>query len=111
MIVFNRPVPREKLKLLIFDLDGTLVDSRLDLANSINAMLRNFGRAELTQALSFSCMVSHTRVNRVRATKSFSGSITLRNDIFYPLTRAEFNVPTTSHILAMTAWSATSRSC
>ncbi|HZR30203.1 MAG TPA: HAD-IA family hydrolase [Terriglobales bacterium] len=47
MIVLNRPVPREKLKLLIFDLDGTLVDSRLDLANSINAMLRNFGRAEL----------------------------------------------------------------
>ncbi len=47
MIKSNRPIPREKLKLLIFDLDGTLVDSRVDLANSINAMLRNFGRAEL----------------------------------------------------------------
>ncbi len=47
VIKFNRPIPREKLKLLIFDLDGTLVDSRLDLANSINAMLRNFDRPEL----------------------------------------------------------------
>jgi phosphoglycolate phosphatase len=33
--------------LLIFDLDGTLVDSRVDLANSINAMLRHYGRIEL----------------------------------------------------------------
>jgi phosphoglycolate phosphatase len=29
--------------LLIFDLDGTLVDSRLDLANSVNATLRHMG--------------------------------------------------------------------
>lgn len=35
------------MKLLIFDLDGTLIDSRVDLANSVNAMLRNFGRQEL----------------------------------------------------------------
>jgi len=34
------------LKLIIFDLDGTLVDSRLDLANSANEMLRTFGAAE-----------------------------------------------------------------
>ncbi len=33
--------------MVIFDLDGTLVDSRVDLANSINAMLRNGGHAEL----------------------------------------------------------------
>ena len=47
MIKFNRAVPTDKLKLLIFDLDGTLVDSRMDLANSINAMLRNYHRPEL----------------------------------------------------------------
>ena len=47
MIKFNRLIPTEQLKLLIFDLDGTLIDSRVDLANSVNAMLRNFGRPEL----------------------------------------------------------------
>ena len=33
--------------LLIFDLDGTLIDSSEDLAISVNAMLRNAGRPEL----------------------------------------------------------------
>ena len=42
-----RPIPVGSIKLLIFDLDGTLIDSRLDLAQSVNAMLRNFGRREL----------------------------------------------------------------
>jgi phosphoglycolate phosphatase len=43
----NREIPVRKLRLLIFDLDGTLVDSRQDLGNSVNAMLRHFGRHEL----------------------------------------------------------------
>jgi len=47
MIRFNRKFDPHRLKLLIFDLDGTLVDSRLDLVHSINAMLRRFGRPEL----------------------------------------------------------------
>ena len=47
MIRKNRPVPAQDLKLLIFDLDGTLVDSRIDLANSVNAMLRHYGKPEL----------------------------------------------------------------
>jgi phosphoglycolate phosphatase len=47
MIKTNRPIPAEKMKLLIFDLDGTLVDSRQDLSNSINAMLRHYGKSEL----------------------------------------------------------------
>ena len=47
MIKTNRPIPVERIRLLIFDLDGTLVDSRQDLCNSVNAMLRNYGRAEL----------------------------------------------------------------
>src|SRR5947208_6923266 len=43
----NREIPVRHLRLLIFDLDGTLVDSRQDLGNSVNAMLRHFGRHEL----------------------------------------------------------------
>ena len=35
------------IKLVIFDLDGTLIDSRLDLIRSVNAMLRHFKHAEL----------------------------------------------------------------
>ncbi len=37
-------------RLLVFDLDGTLVDSQLDLANSINATLNHFGKPELPLA-------------------------------------------------------------
>jgi phosphoglycolate phosphatase len=40
------PTPR----LLVFDLDGTLVDSQIDLANSVNSMLRHYGKPELTLA-------------------------------------------------------------
>ena len=47
MIYQNRAIPAKDLKLLIFDLDGTLVDSRIDLANSVNAMLRHYERPEL----------------------------------------------------------------
>lgn len=47
MIRKNRVIPAQELSLLIFDLDGTLVDSRLDLANSVNAMLRHYGKPEL----------------------------------------------------------------
>ena len=49
MIHTNRPIPIEKIRLLVFDLDGTLIDSRLDLTNSINAMLRHFQRPELPE--------------------------------------------------------------
>lgn len=47
MIRKNRPIPGHTAKLLIFDLDGTLVDSREDLANSVNAMLRHYQKPEL----------------------------------------------------------------
>ena len=35
--------------LLVFDLDGTLVDSRIDLTNSVNAMLAHFSKPALPQ--------------------------------------------------------------
>src|SRR3954451_10290519 len=47
MIRFHRQFDPARIKLVIFDLDGTLVDSRLDLIHSINAMLRHFKRPEL----------------------------------------------------------------
>ena len=47
MIRVNRAIPADKIKLLVFDLDGTLIDSKEELAKSINAMLRHFQRAEL----------------------------------------------------------------
>ena len=47
MIRTLRPFDPATIKLLIFDLDGTLIDSRLDLIHSVNAMLRHIGRPEL----------------------------------------------------------------
>jgi phosphoglycolate phosphatase len=47
MIRISRPIPLKKIQLVIFDLDGTLIDSERDLAASVNAMLLNYGRPEL----------------------------------------------------------------
>jgi phosphoglycolate phosphatase len=47
MIQFNCPFDRHQIQLLIFDLDGTLIDSRLDLVHSVNATLRHMKRPEL----------------------------------------------------------------
>jgi phosphoglycolate phosphatase len=47
MIHFHRRIDPHSIELVIFDLDGTLIDSRLDLILSVNAMLRHLGRPEL----------------------------------------------------------------
>ena len=47
MIRTLRPFDPHTIKLVIFDLDGTLIDSRLDLVHSVNAALRHIGRPEL----------------------------------------------------------------
>lgn len=47
MIRLLRAFDPDRIRLLIFDLDGTLIDSRLDLIHSVNATLRHIGRAEL----------------------------------------------------------------
>src|SRR5258707_502248 len=51
MIHTNRSFDPATIKLLIFDLDGTLIDSQLDLIHSINAVLWHFGKAELPSEL------------------------------------------------------------
>jgi phosphoglycolate phosphatase len=47
MIRFLRPFDPRRVRLLVFDLDGTLIDSRLDLIHSVNAMLRHIDRPAL----------------------------------------------------------------
>ena len=47
MVRVLRPIPVEQLKLLVFDLDGTLIDSAQDLCNSVNATLAHEGREPL----------------------------------------------------------------
>ena len=49
MICTIRPFDPHTIKLVIFDLDGTLIDSRLDLVHSVNAALRHIGRPELPE--------------------------------------------------------------
>ena len=38
-------------RLLVFDLDGTLIDSQIDLSNSVNALLAHLGRPQLPHAV------------------------------------------------------------
>jgi phosphoglycolate phosphatase len=47
MIRTHRAFDSARIRLVIFDLDGTLIDSRLDLIHSVNATLRHLGRPEL----------------------------------------------------------------
>jgi phosphoglycolate phosphatase len=47
MARFRIPFQSDSIQLVIFDLDGTLIDSREDLIQSVNAMLRHFQRREL----------------------------------------------------------------
>lgn len=49
MIRVRRAFDSHTIKLVIFDLDGTLIDSRLDLVRSVNAALRHIGRPDLPE--------------------------------------------------------------
>ena len=47
MIQVLRPIPAQQIRLIVFDLDGTLIDSERDLCNSVNAALEHMGRPRL----------------------------------------------------------------
>ena len=49
MVHNPRKIPAHQLRLIVFDLDGTLIDSRADLTHSVNAMLRYLDRRELPE--------------------------------------------------------------
>jgi phosphoglycolate phosphatase len=49
MIRKSRPFNPHGIRFVIFDLDGTLIDSRLDLVHSVNAALRHIERPELPE--------------------------------------------------------------
>src|ERR1700726_324700 len=49
MIQTLRAFDPHSIQLVIFDLDGTLIDSRLDLVHSVNAALRHIGRPSLPE--------------------------------------------------------------
>lgn len=51
MILVLRAIPVEHIKLIVFDLDGTLIDSARDLCNSVNAALEHMGRPHLPDAI------------------------------------------------------------
>jgi phosphoglycolate phosphatase len=51
MLHLLNPIPADKIRLIVFDLDGTLIDSQKDLTNSINAMLKEFGRDPLPEEI------------------------------------------------------------
>ncbi|HUY94870.1 MAG TPA: HAD-IA family hydrolase [Terracidiphilus sp.] len=47
MIRVLRAIQAEAIRLIVFDLDGTLIDSARDLCNSVNAALEHMGRPHL----------------------------------------------------------------
>lgn len=51
MLHLLNPIPAHRIRLIVFDLDGTLIDSRTDLTNSINAMLAEFARPPLPEEI------------------------------------------------------------
>ena len=51
MLAVLRPIPADRLRLIVFDLDGTLIDSRQDLVDAVNRMLEALHRATLPAAV------------------------------------------------------------
>jgi phosphoglycolate phosphatase len=49
MVHSCNPIPASAIKLIVFDLDGTLIDSRKDLATAVNAMLAEVNQPALPE--------------------------------------------------------------
>jgi phosphoglycolate phosphatase len=70
---------RGKVKALLFDLDGTLIDSKRDLVQSVNATLREMGRAELPEDLVASYVGSGAPILIGRALGAAASETELQN--------------------------------
>ena len=80
---------RGRLKALVFDLDGTLIDSKQDLALSVNATLRAIGREELPAELVASFVGSGAPVLIRRALGGSTPSEELQHALTYFLAHYE----------------------
>jgi phosphoglycolate phosphatase len=76
MIRVFRPIPVERLKLLVFDLDGTLIDSAQDLCNSVNAALKEFNLAPLPDP-AIAGFVGNGAPLLMRRSLAFAGNVAL----------------------------------
>jgi phosphoglycolate phosphatase len=86
MIKFNQKFDPTHIKFIIFDLDGTLIDSRLDLVHSVNAMLRHFGRPELADEVVASYIGDGAPMLMRRALGDPADKILLKESLDYFLT-------------------------
>jgi phosphoglycolate phosphatase len=67
-------------RCLLFDLDGTLVDSRADLANSVNLMLAELGREKLSDCRVLNFVGEGARLLVERALTATQGSAPLEHE-------------------------------
>lgn len=63
----------QRLDALIFDLEGTLVDSTIDIGNSVNALLAEEGRPPLTPEQERTCIAEGIMETCERALKATGG--------------------------------------
>ena len=84
MLFFFRGFAKDAMsyKCLLFDLDGTLVDSRADLANSVNLMLGELGREELSscRVLNFVGEGARLLVERALAATQYEPPVAQQTD-------------------------------
>jgi phosphoglycolate phosphatase len=71
------------MDLLIFDLDGTLIDSKLDLAHSVNAMLAHMGRQQIDNDIISSYVGNGAPVLVLRALGSEAGDADVEKGLEY----------------------------
>jgi phosphoglycolate phosphatase len=83
MIRVRRKFDPHSIQLLIFDLDGTLIDSRLDLVHSVNAMLRYFRRPELAGDVIASYVGDGAPVLVQRALNGMAGEANPKDEVLF----------------------------